>query len=206
MRTCLNAEVRSEGNRSALRALRSKGRLPGVLYGRSVDGTRIHVSAGDIRKQLQSGRTELIDLQVEDKKYPVLIKEIQRHPITGEILHVDFQQITMDQPVRMRVSVELVGTSPGTKAGGLLQVQATQVEVEGLPGDIPPIIQADISTLDIGDKLTAGDLAIPEGVTLISAEDELLASVVASRGAAKDTAEADAAAEEGEGGEAQEAG
>lgn len=194
MRTCLTAERRSEGNRSALRALRSKGRLPGVLYGRNVEAMKIHVSTGDVRKQLQTGRTELIDLQVEDKKYPVLIKEIHRHPFTGELLHVDFHQITMDQPVRMKVPVELVGTAPGTKVGGLLQVQATFVEVEGLPGQIPPVIEADIGKLELGDKLTAGDLVVPDGVTLISSADELLASVVAPRGV-RESAGAEAAEE-----------
>lgn len=197
MRTCLNAESRSEKRRSALRALRGRGRLPAVLYGRNAGHMMIHVPAGEIRRQLQSGRTELIDLQVEGQTYPVLIKEIQRDRVTGELLHVDFQQVAMDEPVRMKVPVELVGAAPGAKEGGLLQVEATHVEVEGLPDKIPPVIHADIGHLQIGDKLTAGDLTIPEGVELLSERDEVLVTVLAARGAGagEDAEESGAAAE-----------
>lgn len=204
MRTCLNAEQRGGSTRSAMRRLRSAGRLPGIVYGTKVTELAVHLSLKDVRKQLATGRSELIDLQIDGVgQYPVLLTEVQRHPFTGDLLHVDFQQVAMDQPVKIKIPVELTGTPVGVKAGGLLQLQETQIEVEGLPGQIPPFIQADVSKLDIGGKLTVADLSIPEHVALLSGRDELLAAVVAPRGA-KESADGEEAAEDSAG--SQEAG
>ena len=198
MRTCLNAEQRSSSTRAAMRGLRSAGRLPGIVYGTKVSGLSVHLSLKDVRKQLATGRSELIDLQIDGVgQYPVLLTEVQRHPFSGDLLHVDFQQVAMDQPVKIKIPVELTGTPEGVKAGGLLQLQETQIEVEGLPERIPSFIQVDVSALDIGGKLSVSDLTIPDHIALLSSADELLATVVAPRGV-KESADSDEAAVDSE--------
>ena len=116
----------------------------------------------------------------------------------GALIHIDMQLLRADERIRLHVPVEYEGTAIGTKKGGILQIQETQVEIECMPDHIPAAIPVDLSSLDIGGKILAGSLTMPEGVQLMNHADELLVSIVVPRGAELkeiEAMEAEAAAE-----------
>lgn len=184
----LTAEQRTENKGSALATLRKSGRVPGVVYGPSFDSISIHVDEKDVNRLARTGRSELFELQLKDgKKVPVLIKDMQKK--NDHLIHVDFIQISKNKSIQVTIPIEFHGTAKGTKTGGVLQTQETEVLVEGLPDALPASIEVDISGMDVGDKLSASDLKLPEGVTLASSEDMLVASVTVLRAAETDTGE-----------------
>jgi large subunit ribosomal protein L25 len=189
VRQYLNAERRNKTTRSGMRALRASGQLPGVIYGNKMEAIAVSVPTLEIQRQLRVATSELIDLNVEGAgKVPVIFAEIQRDPATGDLLHIDFQQVAMNEVIRMKVPIEYVGTAAGTKVGGILQTQETMLEIEGLPAAIPTSIQVDVSELELGDKLFAEQIAVPAELTLITPSEQLLASISVPRGA-KETEE-----------------
>ncbi|MCJ8011630.1 50S ribosomal protein L25 [Paenibacillus sp. KQZ6P-2] len=176
----LTAERRSDNKHSSLRSLRESGRIPAVVYGSQTGNIPISVDAKELAKVARTGRTEMFKLKVEGSPdLNVIIKDFQKK--AGVWSHVDFLQISANKPLRVRVPIEFHGTAEGTKAGGVLQHQETQLEVEGLPAKLPASIEVDVSHLNMGDKLVAADIKLPEGVTLIASPEELIASVTASR-------------------------
>lgn len=184
----LTAEQRTEKKGAPLAALRKSGRVPGVVYGPSFDSTPVHVNEKDVYRIARTGRSELFELKLNNgKTVPVLIKDMQKK--NDQLIHIDFIQISRNKPIHVSIPIEFHGTAQGTKTGGVLQTQETEVVVEGLPDDLPASIETDISGLDVGDKLTASDLELPEGVTLISTEDMVIASVTVLRAAETDTGE-----------------
>lgn len=203
----LNVTPRADFTRSSLRQLRQHGRVPAVVYGAASGNLAVHVDAKELVKVARTGRSEFFDLKVEGgQTFPVLIKELQQQ--NGKIVHVDFQQVSKNKPIRVKVPLHFTGTANGTKVGGVLQIQATELEVEGLPDILPAHLEIDITSLDAGDKLLAGDVKLPDGVILHALEDELLASLVLPRAAEADLAQDAAAAGEpaGAAGTAKEAG
>jgi large subunit ribosomal protein L25 len=176
----LMAEPRTGTKRSELRKLRLNGRIPAVVYGSDMEGTPVSVDAKEFKKVIRSGRTEMLDLVLEGgRKVPVLIKDYQERD--GQWLHADFLKVSKNKPIRVRVAIDYRGEAAGTKTGGILQVQETELEIEALPDDLPSVIEADISGMEVGDKLTAGDIKLPDKATLISPPEELLASIVIPR-------------------------
>lgn len=200
----LTAENRTETKGAALRQLRLSGRVPAVVYGSELDGTPVSVDAKDFSKILRTGRTEMFDLELSGKKIPVLIKDYQEQD--GRFLHADFLKISKNKPIRVKVAIDFQGTAAGTKTGGILQVQETELEIEALPADLPSAIEVDISGLDVGDKLSVGDIKLPDKVTLIADEAGVIASVVVPRIAeTEEEAPEPEASAEGTGAEAKQA-
>lgn len=190
----LTAEKRTELSRSSLRQLREEGRIPGVVYGNQMTSQLVHVDAKQFAKIVGKGRSEFFDLQIQGgDTIPALIKEVQQK--NGKIGHVDFQHVSKNKPMRVKVPIHYSGTAKGTKTGGVLQTQATELEVEALPDNLPSGFEVDVTSLEVGHKLTAADVTLPEGVTLISSEEELLATIVQTRGADGDTEEEEVATE-----------
>lgn len=191
----LTAEQRTENKGAALATLRKSGRVPGVVYGPSFDSISIHVDEKEINRLARTGRSESFDLQVKDgKKVPVLIKDMQKK--NDELIHIDFIQISKNKSIQVTIPIEFQGTPKGTKKAGVLQTQETELIVEGLPDTLPASIEVDISGMDVGDKLSASDLKLPKGVTLVSSEDMLVASVTVLRAADTNTGEDTDASEE----------
>lgn len=197
----LTAEPRTETRRSELRKLRLNGRIPAVVYGSDMEGTPVSVDAKEFKKLIRTGRTEMLDLVLEGgRKVPVLIKDYQERD--GKWLHADFLKVSKNKPIRVRVAIDYQGTAAGTKTGGMLQVQATELEIEALPDDLPSVIEADISGMEVGDKLTAGDIRLPDKVELISSAEELLASIVIPRAVEAENETAEKAEEDATAGDA----
>lgn len=200
----LKAEVRNEFTRASRRNIRMNGGVPGVVYGSGIESIPVSVNLKDAAKLFIKGRSEVFKLDIEGSdSVPVLVKEVQQR--AGKVVHMDFLRISMNKPVKVSIPIDYQGTAAGTKTGGILQTQVTELEVEGLPNDLPTVIEADISALEIGDKLTVADLQLPEGITTWASGEEVLASVIVPR-AVEAATEAASGEEADEGGqEAEEA-
>lgn len=180
MSQVLKAIARETSTKSALKEMRAQGQIPGVVYGKNRNSAAIQVSMKDLFHLLKSNAPAVIDLEMPGgSKEPVMISHVQKDPLKGEVLHIDFHQIQMDEPVRAVVSVELAGEPRGVKEGGVLQVQYHEIEVRCLPNLIPDSFKADIGELGIGDSFRISDLALPEHFELKLEPDDVIVSILA---------------------------
>lgn len=204
---------RSIGSRSSGR-LRAAGKIPGVLYGHGIEPVPVAVEARALRAALstEAGHNALLDLQVDGESHLTLARELQRHPVRHNVVHVDFQVVRRDEVISADVPIALLGEATKVHQGdGVVDQQVFSVTVHATPARIPNVIEIDISGLAIGDAVRVGDLTLPEGVTteldpevaLVVAqppqvsEDDLVTEAEAEAAA---IAEAEAAADaEGEG-------
>src|SRR5216117_1913673 len=169
----LTATTREKTGKGAARQARFNKQVPAVIYGHGRATQPLMVDALALEKALTGVEPEstLIDLTVDGKTARALIREIQRHPIRPDIIHVDFYEIKADEKVRLKVPVHLVGTPDGVRnAGGVLDQVTREVEIEVLPEDIPDRVELDVSALKIGDSLHVRDLSIPNAKILTDAE------------------------------------
>lgn len=182
MRVTFQAEPRTLTNKTGLKRLRKDGRLPGIIFGANAENVMIHLSRSDFQRWTRTNGTGIVYINIEGQdKIPVLLEDIHRDPLTNEYLHVDFLRVQQDEVVRTKLLVDFVGTAAGTKEGGIIQIQSNLIEVEALPAKLPDSITFDISELEVGQSVFVGDLKLPEGVTLVSADNELLISVITPR-------------------------
>ena len=166
----LKAEPRSTVGRSAVRKLRSRGFITEVIYGGDDKPQPLQVSARDINAMMSqaSGENVLVELEIGDNSQSrtALVQEIQHSPVGGQIRHVDFHAVSMDQMIQAEVPLEPVGTSVGVKTfGGLLEQSLRSLAIECLPGDLPDRITVDVSQLNIGDSIHVREIQLPQGVT-----------------------------------------
>lgn len=194
----LKAEKREESGKGAARKLRAAGRVPAVLYGHGVGPVAVSVDAKDLFHVLHgsAGTNVLVDLQVDGAQHLSLPREIQRDHVRGRYLHVDFLAVRRDETVTVSVPVQVVGESPGVKAGGVIEHHLWELQVECLPGDVPDGIKADVSKLQVGDSLRVADLLPPQGVSVLTPPEDSVVAVVIPQ--VRVVEEVEAAAEEGE--------
>ncbi len=194
----LNAELRAITGKK-VRQLRAQDVIPAVIYGQQMkNAVHIQLEGDALRQTLrQAGGTNLIEVTAGGNTYNVLVSEVQRDVLNGQILHVDFHSVALDVRIRAEVQVVTVGKSPLQAMSDVFIVTpATQVEIEALPTNLPHELQVDISRLEnIGDVLTAADLQMPEGVTLISDADLILVATEYMRQAEEEEVPAEAAGE-----------
>jgi large subunit ribosomal protein L25 len=200
----LAADPRSElGSRPAGR-LRRQGRVPAVVYGLDNDPVNVTVPARELSHILQgeSGANTLINLDVEGDSMLTLVRQIQRHPTRGDLVHVDFIRIRRDVAVSADVPLHLLGEPAGVRDGGLLEQLVFSVTVEAMPGNIPVVFEIDVADMVIGDQRRASDLAIPADVTTQLDPDTVIAQVAAPRVVVEEEIEGEGIeGEEGEGAE-----
>ena len=181
----LTVAQRDEQGTRASRRLRRLGLIPGVIYGRGKAPHAIAVPERELRRVLtgDSGMHAILDVVLEGQKTAraSILKDFQQDPIRGTIIHIDLQEVRLDQPIQASVVVELVGgdEAPGVKEGGSLTQVVREVNVEALPMEIPDHLELDVSRLSIGDSLRLGDLPAREGVIYLDDPDSVLASVAA---------------------------
>ena len=179
----LSAEPRSVIGKQ-VKALRRQGVLPANIYGAG-ESTAIQVEVRPAQHALaRAGKTQLIRLSLAGGQATnVMVKDFQRHPTRGELLHVDFYRVAMDQKLRVDVPVRLHGEAPASKTyGGTVLPQLTTVSVEALPDRLPEAIDVDISVLDTLDStIHVRDLPAPEGAEILTDPDELVVQVMAPR-------------------------
>lgn len=169
-----------------VRFLRRQGITPANLYGHGIQSTALQIETPYLKKALaQAGKTSLISLKVGSAKRPymAIVRDIQRHPVKGELLHVDFYQVRMDEKLRLEVPVGLVGKAPAVKEqGGILVHELSSIEVECLPANMPHGIELDISGLvQLDQALHVKDIPVPEGVTVLTEPDKVVAKIARAR-------------------------
>jgi len=180
----LRADVRTESGSRPAKRLRRQGLVPGVVYGRGTDPISVIVSARDLYGALhtEAGANALINLEVDGGKLLTVAREIQRHPVRGEIAHLDFIKVSLDEAIEAEVGVEYIGEPVGVRDdGAVVETIEVSVMIEALPTEIPSSIQLDISEMNVGDTLTIADLPAIEGVTYVDDEDRPLVSVLVPR-------------------------
>jgi large subunit ribosomal protein L25 len=165
----------AQGSRSA-RRMRRDGLVPGVLYGGNGEPISFSVEARTLRTALAAVGAVLEVALDGGRPTPAVLKQSQRHPVRGELMHVDLVRVRLDQPIQASVAVELLGAddSPGIDDGGVLEQVTHSVQVEALPTAIPESIAHDVSGMSIGDTLLLSALQAPEGVTLLGDLDEIV--------------------------------
>lgn len=161
--------------------IRRQGRTPAVVYGHRRTSQAISVDNLELHQVLGHGSNALIKLTTGAAEDTVMVKDIQRDPVRGGILHIDFISVALDEVLTVRVPLAVVGEDDVTEAGGIVQHQLREVEVECLPTDVPGHINVDVSNLRVGEHISAGQLPLPAKVALITDPDEVVVSVVAPR-------------------------
>lgn len=199
----LSASPREGSGKGVARKLRAAGRVPGILYGFGTESQPVSVDNIELRKALSTsaGIRAIMQLQIEggDKPYAVLIKELQRHPLSRNITHVDLVSIDLDVPVEVSIPINAIGIPEGVKSqGGNLEWQRRELQIRVLPTKIPENIEIDISGLQLNDALHIGDLDLPDA-ELLEEEKLTICSVKTTR-MSVEVAEP----EEGEGAEGEE--
>ena len=176
----LSVEVREETGKGVARSLRRSGLVPAVIYGKSRPSQALTVNPEDLKNKM-SGNA-IFDLLItaggEEIKETVMIKEVQKDPIKGELLHIDFHHISMDEMITVNVGLNLTGEAPGVREGGVLQQLLREIEIECLPLDIPEALQLDISKLEMGNSLLVSDLEAPENIDIKTPFDEAIVTIV----------------------------
>jgi large subunit ribosomal protein L25 len=189
--------------RGPLKQLRSNGRVPAVIYGRQVAPQSLEISAREIGDLMHTHVSEnlLVDLAIEKDaraKRLALVQEIQRHPINGAVVHVDFHEVAEDEKVIVHVPIETVGEAAGVKNnGGVLEHVLFKLKVRCLPKDLPEQITVDVTSLEIGKTIHIGEITAPQGVEILGSKNIPVVSVAAPRAEeeAAPTAEAKGASE-----------
>lgn len=203
----LAVELRETRGKGPARRMREAGHIPAVLYGHGNEPTALAVDGAALERVLRisaAGMNTLIDLKGGVSGKTVLVKELQREPVRGTYVHVDFYAIDVNEKIEVDVPLHFSGNPRGVIEGGFLEEHVRELKVLCLPDSIPDEIVVDVAEMEIGDAIHVGEIALPEGSELESPPDQLAVAVVATR---KAVAEADAAAalEDGEG-EAEEGG
>jgi len=165
-----------------VKALRRKGRLPGVIYGKGIDPILITLDMHSSSRLFPSiTSSQLVVVEVEGKQHTTLVREKQRQPVTGGLVHIDFQEVSLTEKLRTPVMVELVGESPAVKnLNAVLVPGLEELEVEALPRDLPERFQVDVSRLvEIGQAIHVRDIVISDKVEILDDENEIIVVVTA---------------------------
>ena len=205
----LSAETGREEGTRASRRLRREGRVPAVVYGLEAEPVTVSIAWPDLRAALNTdaGINALITLSIDGSEQLSIVKELQRHPVRRDVIHVDFLRVTADQEIEVEVPVTLIGEAlEVTRADGMVDQSLYSLTVTAKPADVPDEIVVDVSDMTLGESIRVGDLVLPPGVTtLVDPEDSVANSLVTRSTreamAADEAAAAEAEAEEFEGAE-----
>ena len=166
----LNAEIRKVAGKGAARAVRKNKNIPAVIYGEKKEPTSIELNGHEFEMLLgqPSLRTKLFEISVNGAKEDAMLMDIQYHPVSDRVVHVDFKRINVKEPVHVVVPVEVINAdvSKGIKLGGVLNFAVRKVALVGLVDDMPEKITIDLSDVTIGDTIHGSDLVLPKGITL----------------------------------------
>ncbi len=189
---------RTEGTRAS-RRLRLEGRIPAVVYGLDNEPVSVSIAWPELRLALSTdaGLNALITLDIEGEKQLSIVKDLQRHPVRRDVIHVDFLRVTTDQEIEVNVPLVLVGEAlEVTRANGMVDQTLYTLTVSARPADVPDEIEVDISGLTLGDSIRVGELTLPDGVVASTDPDDAVATSLVTRSTREAMAAADAAGAE----------
>jgi len=172
----LNVDIRKEHGTSAARRTRLQNKVPAVVYHSGIEATPLSVDKISLNKALRTGQM-IFEVNVEDKNQFVLVKEIQYHPVTDEIIHIDFQKVKEDEKISLEVAVRSSGEAQGVKLGGLLVQMLNSVTIKCKPAEIPEFLQIDVTDMEMNTNLFVKDITLPTDVEMLTAEDIAVVSV-----------------------------
>lgn len=193
----LNAFARSQAGRTEVKKLRNAGRVPATIYGRQTKPENLEVIARELDDLIHHSASEniLVDLAVDKKKRLALVQEVQHHPLSGKVLHVDFHEVNENEPVTVSVPVETTGEAVGVKTGGgVLEHVLFKLKVRALPKNLPEQILVDVSALEVGKSIHVGEIKAPEGVEIIGGKNAPVVSVAMPKTEVEETPAAAAGA------------
>lgn len=197
----LSAQVRSKFGKSASRSLRRAGMTPAILYSSKTEPVALQLNAKELTKTLlkTQRRNAFFNVEIDDNggagKRHVIVKEIQTDPISDSLVHADFYEISLEEPLLFNVPIKYVGNSKGVELGGDLHVTLTEIPVKGLIKDIPDFFEIDIAGLGIGEEITCSSLKVASTVELLNNIDDICVSVRTAKREASKTEEAEETAE-----------
>ena len=195
----LKAFPRALARRAGVKKLRASGRVPAVIYGRRTDPQNLEIGLNEIEELIHHSVSEtiLVDLAVEGGsggQRLALVQEVQHHPLSGKVLHVDFHEVAEDERVTVTVPVETVGEAAGVKTGGgVLEHVLFKIKVRALPRDLPEVINVDVTNLEIGHSIHLNEIPLPAGVEVIGDKNIPVISVAAPITEAQEAAALEAA-------------
>jgi large subunit ribosomal protein L25 len=184
----IQAKLRTEFGKKGANALRNDGNVLCVMYG-GKENVHFYAPVNSFTKLVYTPDAQLVNLNIEGKKYNAVMKELQFHPVTDSILHIDFVQVFDDKPVLMDIPLKIEGASEGVKAGGKLKVKRRTLRVKGFAKDLPEHLSIDITNLNINDSIKIGDLSY-NNLEIIDNKRAMVVSVETSRNVAKEEGEA----------------
>ena len=172
----LNVDIRKEHGTSAARRTRLQNKVPAVVYHSGIEATPLSVDKISLNKALRTGQM-IFEVNVEDKDQFVLVKEIQYHPVTDEIIHIDFQKVKEDEKISLEVAVRSSGEAQGVKLGGLLVQMLNSVTIKCRPAEIPEFLEIDVTDMEMNTNLFVRDITLPTDVEMLTADDIAVVSV-----------------------------
>lgn len=180
--TTLQIAPRDIDGSRANRRMRRTGRVPGVLYGGGEDPISFSVDDRELRHALKQGGA-VVELSLDGTTSNAVLKDFQRDPVRGDMWHVDFVRVRMDVAIQTQIVLELVGAddAPGMSEGGVLEQSTRELNIEALPGEIPDVIEHDVSGLNVNDTVHLSDVKAPSGVTFLDDPETVVASVLLPR-------------------------
>ena len=178
----LKVERRQESGKNVARRARASGRVPAVVYGAKKETVPIYIEARQLTTAFRQGAGDnaiyLLKMAGTEQSRHAMIREINRDPVSRELLHVDFLRVLMDVKVRVSVAVELTGTPKGVKQdGGILDFVSREVEIECLPNDIPSTLPVDVSEVGMSESFRVGQIPAREGIRILDDPDKVIAHV-----------------------------
>lgn len=196
----LEFKARENTGKSHNRRLRHEGRVPGILYGAGRDARAISLEWNTLMHQMEREAfyTSILSLKEGENTQPVIVKDVQRHPIKPQILHIDFQRILEDEEISLNVPIHFIGEeqAKGVKLqGGEIQHLMTEIEISCLPKNLPEFIELDVTDLELNQLLHLSDVTVPEGVTFTDLAHERDPAVIAINPPRREEVEEEAAEE-----------
>jgi len=170
----LAAETRdNKTGKTVARKLRAAGQIPAVVYAKGEDATSIVITPRDLTEIFRKtkNRNTIVHVKVDADTVPCLVRDAQRHPVSRDLLHVDFYKLTPGQVVEVMVPIAGVGRAAGMAIGGRLRLIRREIKIRCAWESIPPVINYDITSMEIGDMVRAFELVLPEGVALVAKND-----------------------------------
>ena len=177
----LKGKVREDLGKKATKAVRNEDSIPCVLYG-GENNVHFTATSSDLRKLIYTPEVFLVDLDVDGKKCNAIMKDLQFHPVTDKVLHIDFLQVSENKPMVVEIPVKLQGLAEGVKAGGKMSLEMRKLKVKGVYTQIPESITLDVTNLGLGKSIQVGAVQV-ENLELLNAKNAVVAQVKLTRAA-----------------------
>ncbi|MDI6781939.1 MAG: 50S ribosomal protein L25 [bacterium] len=174
----LNVSLREKKGKEANKKLKANGTVPAILYGREKENISLTINAKELAKVISAGENAIISMTLADNmQETVVLKDWQLHPYNGTILHADFYRISLEESIEVKVPLEILGTAPGQKTGGVMDILLREVEVRALPLQVPDKFEVNVSYLEIGDIIHVKDIQMGEGIEILSDPEQVIVTL-----------------------------